>query len=144
MKRNRMHTARAVLGTALALVALGCSDPAESEDGCTEAPGIDCTFAGTSQAGLNGDGLDRRETRLYCAAYLDFAPDQTAWVLYWNNHLIRRVTADGTFETVAGTFVGDGPPDQMDFVEPGADGLTVSLNHPTDFQFDDLGQVYFA
>jgi hypothetical protein len=140
------YASSVALACGLSALALGCSGPPESDEpeGCTEAPGVACVWAGTGQAGLNGDGLPRRKTRLYWPIDLDFAPDGTPWVLDWNNHLIRRVLSDDTFETVAGTFVGDGPPDQMDFVEPGADGLTVSLNHPTDFQFDEFGDVFFA
>ncbi len=40
--------------------------------------------------------------------------------------------ADGTFLTVIGDgFVGDGPADRSDLIAPGADGDTVTLNHPT-------------
>ena len=142
---GKMQTMGIGFCAALALCGLGCSGPSEEgETGCEERSGEACIWAGTGKAGLNGDDLPRRETRLYWPIDLDFAPDGTPWVLDWNNHLVRRVTPNGTFETVVGTFVGDGPPDQMDFVEPGADGLTVSLNHPTDFQFDTLGNVYFA
>ena len=41
---------------------------------------------------------------------LAFAPDRRAYVLDWQNHRVRRVNADDTFETVLGTGdVGDGP-----------------------------------
>jgi DNA-binding beta-propeller fold protein YncE len=52
------------------------------------------------------------------------------------------VNTDGTVETVIGDFVGDGPVDQSDLTAPGAPGDIVSLNHPTDLQFDPQGNLY--
>lgn len=129
----------------LALGFAGCGDEKAQDAPCQEASGVACVWAGTGELGMNGDGKDRLETRLYWPIDLEFAPDGTPYVLDWNNHLIRRVNADDTFETVVGDFfVGDGPPDQSDLTAPGADGLTVSLNHPTDIQFDADGLLYFS
>jgi sugar lactone lactonase YvrE len=130
------------LPMALAFAVAGCSDDETAP--CEEAPGTACTWAGTTALGLNGDGKDRRETILYWPVDIDFAPDGTPWVLDWNNHMVRRVRADQTFETVVGTFVGDGPPDQSDLMAPGAPGLDVALNHPTDLAFRPDGTVIFA
>lgn len=81
---------------------------------------------------------------MYWPEDVELAPDGTAWILDWNNHLVRRVNADQTVETVIGSFVGDGPEDQSDLTEPGADPLSVSLNHPTDIQFAPDGTLYLA
>lgn len=110
---------------------------------CVARSGHACTWAGTGELGFNGDGKPTRETRLYWPLDLEFAPDGTAWVLDWNNHKIRQVV-DGKFRTVVGEFLGDGPPDQSDLTPPGAPGLTVRLNHPTDLQFGPDGQLLFA
>jgi hypothetical protein len=93
-----------------------CSD---DEDHCDEVSGTACVFAGrTGELGFNGDGLALRDSRLYWPVDMEFAPDGTAWVLDWNNHRVRRVV-DGTFETVIGDFVGDGPADQSDLTVAG-------------------------
>jgi len=123
----------------------GGGDEKAGKTPCRVESGIACVWAGTGELGMNGDGEDKLDTRLYWPIDLEFAPDGRPYVLDWNNHLIRRVNADDTVETVVGDFfVGDGPPDQSDLAPPGADGLTVSLNHPTDIQFDSAGLMYFA
>lgn len=141
-----------VLALALAAASagsMGCSGEDTGGEGdepevCPDQPGIACTWAGTGAVGLNGDGKHRLDTMLYWPEDLAFGPDGTPWILDWNNHLIRKVRSDGTVETVVGSFVGDGPPDQSDLTEPGAPGLTVSLNHPTDIVFLPNGQLLFA
>lgn len=111
------------------------------DEGCPERSGVACTFIGTGEEALGDDGLPARQTEVYWAMDLEFAPDGTPYFLDWNNHLVRRVNADGTVETVIGDFVGDGPPDMSDLSPPGAPGLTVRLNHPTDLVFDDDGRL---
>lgn len=54
------------------------------------------------------------------------------YIVDWNNHRIRQVTAEATLQTVIGTdFIGDGPADHLDLTLPGALGTMVDLNHPT-------------
>ncbi|MBM3945379.1 MAG: hypothetical protein FJ317_07840, partial [SAR202 cluster bacterium] len=111
---------------------------------CTDEPGSSCVWAGNGVAGLYGDGLPATEARMYWPIDLTFGPDGTAWVLDWNNHLIRKIGADGKFVTIVGEFTGDGPVEGNDFAEPGVDGLLVRLNHPTDIAFGPDGYIYFA
>ena len=102
---------------------------------CTNTIGSICTYAGTGFPGLNGDGLDRQKTHLYQPIDMEFTPSGRVYVLDWNNHKVRQLLPDQTFRTVMGTdFVGDGPPDLSDLTVPGAPGLTIDLNHPTDMQ----------
>lgn len=137
--------------TATTLVAaslfFGCG-PKETiaeESACVEQAGVACIWAGqTSALGFNGDDKDRRKTMLYWPIDMEFAPDGTPWVLDWNNHLIRKVNADQTFTSVVGSFLGDGAADGSDAKEPGAPGLEVSLNHPTDIVFKADGTLVFA
>lgn len=131
------------MAASLALLACGGDDDAAKER-CKERSGIACVWAGTGAHGLDADGKDRRDTRFYWVEDVEFAPDGTPWLLDWNNHLVRRVTPAQKIETVIGNFVGDGPPDQEDLTEPGADPLLVSLNHPTDIQFGADGTLYLA
>ncbi|MFO0648072.1 MAG: hypothetical protein U0326_17670 [Polyangiales bacterium] len=103
---------------------------------CPDARGTICTVMGNGTGGFNGDGHAVRASSLAWPMDLEFAPDGTTYLLDWNNHRVRRVTAAGTFETVIGTDLpGDGPADMGDLMEPGAPGPTVSLNHPTDLLF---------
>src|SRR5690606_41068579 len=87
--------------------------------------------AGTGEAGFDRDGHELRESMLYWPVDLEFT-STGAYVLDWNNHAVRLVQPDNTLRTVIGSgFVGDGPPDLTDREAPGADGVTIDLNHPT-------------
>jgi sugar lactone lactonase YvrE len=102
---------------------------------CTGEVGSICTYAGTGVSAFNGDGKDRQKTDLYWPFDMEFTPSGKIYVLDWNNHRVRRVMQDGTLQTVVGTdFVGDGPPGATDLIPPGAPGVTIDLNHPTDLQ----------
>ena len=101
---------------------------------CPNEVGTICTVMGSGVSGFNGDGRGVRQSSLAWPMDMTFDPqDGTPYLLDWNNHRLRRVTRDGTFETVMGTDLpGDGPVDNGDLMEPGAMGTTVALNHPTD------------
>lgn len=117
-----------LLAAAASLAACGEADgPAACDD-----PGQLCTWAGTGEAGFDGDGQPLLESMFYWPIDLTFTSTGEAYILDWNNHAVRHVEADGTLRTVVGSgFVGDGPPHAADLVPPGADGTTVDLNHPT-------------
>lgn len=124
---------RMTLLAAASAFTLGACVPGETPgpEVCDPAPGEICTWAGTGQAGFNGEGLALKESRFYWPVDVQFT-ELGAFVLDWNNHRVRRVTDDGKLETIIGTdFVGDGPEDLSDLTAAGADGLTVDLNHPT-------------
>ncbi len=91
-----------------------------------------CTFAGTGEAGFDGDGNRLVESMFYWPIDLTVTQNGDMYVLDWNNHAVRKVEGDGTLRTVIGSgFVGDGPEDLSDLEAPGAEGTTVALNHPT-------------
>ncbi|MBX7080128.1 MAG: hypothetical protein K1X88_13110 [Nannocystaceae bacterium] len=116
-----------------AAIAVTTSACEEAEHACADADGISCIWAGTGKAGFNGDGKELRSSKLYWPVDVTFA-ESGAYVLDWNNHKVRRVEDDNTFETVIGTdFVGDGDPLKADLMAPGVPGDTVALNHPTNF-----------
>lgn len=134
-------SSRLTWGLAFTALVLGCSspdDPKQDSDSettaleeCTDQDTL-CTWAGTGEAGFDGDGKPLRESMVYWPIDVTFTGGGDAYVLDWNNHAVRRVTAKDEFETVIGTgFVGDGPDDLSDLSEPGADGTEVHLNHPT-------------
>ena len=92
------------------------------------------TWAGTGEAGYDGDGHDRAHTQFYWPNDIEFTPTLGAFVSDWNNHRIRRLDSNGKFETIIGTpSIGDGPPypnvggDIGDYVP----GTECDLNHPT-------------
>jgi sugar lactone lactonase YvrE len=128
-----------ILGAAL--LASACGDNLEPVDPCDDqASGTACRWLGLSgQEGFNGDGLDRRDTKVYWTMDMLWASDGTAWFHDWNNHLVRRVLADDTVVSVVGwtdpIFPGDGIPGDpaAERSEDGALGTDVRLNHPTDF-----------
>jgi DNA-binding beta-propeller fold protein YncE len=123
---------RAVAAAALALSVLGaCGDNLGEPYDCTNEPGVICTWAGVGRAEFDGDGNPLLDSAFYWPVDITFASSGT-YILDWNNHRVRRVTPEGTLETVIGTdFVGDGPYDLSDLSPPGTPGTNVTLNHPT-------------
>lgn len=124
---------------AAAMIALaGCGDDSTTGPeplGPTPEPepGMIQTWAGTGQAGFNGNGLHPLESRLYFPMDVCVARNGDVYVMDWNNHQIRVVDPDYTFRTIMGEPIpGDGPLDLSDRTQPGAPGPTVRLNHPTD------------
>jgi len=108
----------------------------EAEDIACLQSGNACVWLGTGAEGFNGDGHDRLDTEIYWSMDMAFGQDGTPWFIDWNNHLLRKVKPDQTVETVVGwtdpIFPGDGTGDASEKTEPGADGLRVKLNHPTE------------
>ncbi|HVK89590.1 MAG TPA: hypothetical protein VM513_35955 [Kofleriaceae bacterium] len=104
---------------------------------CERVSGHACTWAGVpGVVGFNGDGHHRLATELYWSMDMLFADDGTVWFIDWNNHLVRRVLADDTVETLVGwidpVFPGDGVPGGAERTPAGVLGIDVQLNHPTD------------
>ncbi len=122
----------------LATALVGCTDQGADSgdpaaDACTEASGTICTWAGTGDAGFNGEGQHRLDAMFYYPMSITFSPYGKPVIADWNNHKLRMLEDDGTLTTIMGTdFLGDGDPEMADLTEEGADGTTVNLNHPTD------------
>jgi sugar lactone lactonase YvrE len=147
------HLRRTIGGLTLALSAalgLACGGGGEGLTRCSDEPGVACNWAGVPpEQGYDGEGIDRRESRLNWTMDITFGPDGLGYLVDWNNHLIRRVEKDDTIVTVMGTQEeGDGPPGQTDRLpvgDPeGADALTVNLNHPSDVDFLPDGTLLLA
>ena len=100
-----------------ALLLASCGGADES---CSDEPGTSCIWAGTGEAGFNGDGHDRTDTRLYWPVDVSFGPDGTPWIVDWNNNKVRQVLPNGSVRTA------------------------VSLFHPTDVEFGPDGLIYIA
>lgn len=142
MIRNRRLLTGLLACSAIALLG-GCGDdggmgpdPGPGPDDGTPGdvqPGMIQTWAGTGAPGFDGDGHPLIQSRFYWPVDMLITSTDEMFVLDWNNHKVRRVTASGTLQTVIGTdFIGDGPPDLSDLTPPGAPGTTINLNHPTD------------
>ena len=121
-------------GTTVDLV--DCESTAVVPDAGT--PGVIYTFAGTGRNGYVRENEPRLEARFSLPADLSFAADGTAYVLDWNNHMVRRIGTNGMIRTVIGNippFPGDGPlpyyPQYNDLTTP-VEGQYCFLNHPTD------------
>jgi DNA-binding beta-propeller fold protein YncE len=82
-------------------------------------------------AAWDGDNNDLLASFLYQPADLTFT-SSGCYILDWNNHRVRRVTAQNTLVTAIGTdILGDGDPNLLDRVQP-VPANTIDLNHPTD------------
>ena len=95
------------------------------------------TFAGTGQAGYSGDGGPAAEARLNNPFGIVRGPDGALYICDTGNHAIRKVSADGTVTTVAGSgqrgYSGDGGPARQ-----------AELNEPYEIRFDRQGNFYFV
>jgi len=112
---------------------------------CTDVVGSICTYAGTGALGYNGDGKHRLDTWLYNAIDIELTATGRRIITDWNSFRVREILDDDTFRTILGTdFDGDGPPDLSDHTDPGADPLTVNLNHPMDVIELPDGDLLFA
>jgi DNA-binding beta-propeller fold protein YncE len=110
-----------------------CVDPAANPAGTI------CTIAGVMNlAKVSAEGLPANEAELYLPIDMTMGPDGLLYVIDWNNHRIRRIDADGTMNTLAGTgTLGDGPQ---------GPAFGASFNHPTNLTFDpaDPNKLYIA
>jgi len=116
----------------LAVVALASACDSDGPPPCPTTAGTICTWAGNGEAGFNGDDEPLSEARLYWPIDVTITRGGEFYILDWNNHQVRLLTAEGNLKTVLGTdFVGDGPFDLSDLMPPGSDGTEINLNHPT-------------
>lgn len=97
--------------------------------------GVISTVAGDGTSGLSGDGGPASAARLNLVGALTIDIDDSLLLLDAGNNAVRRITAAGTIERVAGTgaggFAGDG-------------GLAVDavLNFPHGIAVDRVGRIY--
>ena len=112
----------------LMLAACGGDDgPPPCDD--TLVGGI-CTIAGDGKNGYAGDEGPALEARMSLPQDTLHAPDGTMYILDWNNHRIRSLSADGVIHHVAGRGELGGTLD---------DPANADLNHPTGFVLDPSG-----
>tara|TARA_R110002073_G_scaffold320759_2_gene496351 strand:- start:22053 stop:23345 length:1293 start_codon:yes stop_codon:yes gene_type:complete len=111
-------------------IACGGDDPCD-----TEVPGNVCTIAGNGNNGYDktadDESLPALKARLSLPQDTLTAPDGTIYLLDWNNHRIRSITADGMITWVAGIGELGGGLD---------DPANGDFNHPTNIIFDESGE----
>ncbi len=94
-------------------------------------------FAGTGVAGWSGDNGPATQARLNNPFGVVRGPDRAIWFCEYDSHTVRRVAADGTITTVAGTgkagHTGDGGP-----------ATKATLNRPHEIRFDAAGNLFIA
>ncbi|MFF1481363.1 RICIN domain-containing protein [Streptomyces sp. NPDC058301] len=80
----------------------------------TKADGKITTVAGTGAATYGGDGVQATSAPLQTPMALMVDSSDTLYIADCNNHRVRKIAADGTIRTVAGTgdatYGGDGEP----------------------------------
>lgn len=150
-RRSRRGCGFAVAGGLTTAVMLGllpgCQSGGDDASPPCAGPGSICTWAGTGEAAFRDGDLPARQTALYWPMDVEFAPapSATGYILDWQNHLVRRVAADGIVTTVIGTDeIGDGPSagtEGSELASPGIAGTLVNLNHPTDIQISADGST---
>lgn len=99
--------------------------------------GIIHTAAGDGMVGYAGDGGPATEAQLNTPSRMALDNAGRLYICDTNNHAIRRVEADGTIQTFAGTgeqgYAGDGGP-----------ATAAQLNTPYDLRFVPNGDLYVA
>ncbi|MDE3000849.1 MAG: FG-GAP-like repeat-containing protein [Gemmatimonadota bacterium] len=102
-----------------------------------DANGIITTFAGSFQEGFSGDGGSAVLAALNGPRGVAVDETGRVYIADTDNHRIRRVDADGTISTVAGT-------GESGFSRDGGPGTGTMLASPGDVAVDDMGHLYIA
>lgn len=93
------------------------------------------TLAGNGTAGGSGDGGPATKAQIDNPFGVVRGPDGAIWFCEYTGQRIRRVAADGTISTIAGTgkkgYSGDGGP-----------ALQATFNLPHELRFDTKGDLY--
>jgi hypothetical protein len=102
-----------------------------------DAAGIITTVAGTGQEGYTGDNGPGPSAQLAGPARLQIGPDGNLYFCETRNHVVRRLRADGTIDTFAGTgesgYAGDQGP-----------ARAALFSAPADLRFAPNGDLYVA
>jgi streptogramin lyase len=95
------------------------------------------TFAGTGEKGFGGDGGLATQAKLDNPFGVVRGPDGAIWFCEYSGQRVRKVTADGKIETVAGSgqkgYTGDGGP-----------ALQAGFNLPHEIRFDKAGNLFIV
>ena len=95
------------------------------------------TFAGTGRKGFSGDGGKASEAELNNVYAVARGPDGWLYICDMDNHRIRRVNAEGTIETYAGS-------NERGYSGDGGAADRAKLNQPYEMAWDKEGHLYFV
>ena len=95
------------------------------------------TIAGTGQPGYSGDGGPAQKAGLDNPFGVVRGPDQALYFCDTNNHVIRRISPEGTISTVVGT-------GKRGYSADGTPALRSELNEPYEIRFDRDGNLFFV
>lgn len=96
------------------------------------------TVAGTGIGGHANDGHVATTAEMYQPFGLAFGPDGLLYIADKLNMAVRRLNADGTLTTVAGSLANPG------YTGDGGVSAAATLNLPTSVALDALGNIYIA
>lgn len=108
----------------MALATTACGEEAQP----SSRAGIIERVAGTGELGFNGDGRTAFATMFYLPSSVRPGPDGLVYVMDFNNHRLRRIEADGTVRTIAGSGLHS-------LATLGVPALDSPLENPIDFAF---------
>ena len=95
------------------------------------------TFAGTGVKGSSGDGGPATAAQLNNPFGVVRGPDGAIWFCEYDGQVVRKVTADGKIQTIAGSgkkgYSGDGGP-----------AREAAFNLPHEIRFDAAGDLYIV
>lgn len=101
-----------------------------------DATGIITTFAGTGAAGFSGDGGPAAQAQLAQPDAVLAAEDGSVYVADTDNQRIRRITPDGTIDTITGN--------APRYPRDGGPAVDAFLSGPQIARADDDGVLYIA
>ncbi|MFJ8584886.1 RICIN domain-containing protein [Streptomyces sp. NPDC093595] len=101
------------------------------------ADGKISTFAGTGEAGSEGDGAAAKSAQLNGPHAVAVDSAGVVYIADTGNHRVRKVAADGEISTVAGT-------GEADFGGDGGAAESARLNHPAAVAVDSAGCLYIC
>jgi hypothetical protein len=101
------------------------------------ADGTISTFAGTGEAGSEGDGAAAESAQLNGPHAVAVDSADVVYIADAENHRVRKVAADGTISTFAGT-------GEADFGGDGGAAEAAQLNHPVAVAVDSAGCVHIC
>ncbi len=115
----------------------GDGDPDPTPTEACSGSGILCDVSGIGgELGFSGDGGPATAARHYWPMDVTVGPNDEVFIADWNNHVIRKIDADGNISSIIGAGnLGDdatGPADQL------------NLNHPVGLTIGPDGNYYLA
>lgn len=140
------HLALTAVGVALLAFTITACDSVDGQGDDDPEPqpteacggfGVLCDVSGIGgELGLSGDGGPATSARHYWPMDITIGPQSALYIADWNNHVVRKIDADGTISRFIGAgSLGDdptGPADQL------------NLNHPVGLTIGPDGHYYLA